>query len=84
MGSIIMVARPKINVAKISRIRFAVIWSISRETFVLQIAEKANNIAVKIAKLIRSKSSAIRISRNELFMIGKFRLRRISKYTTDL
>jgi len=44
---------------------------------VLQIAEKANNIAVKMAKLIRFKSFEIRISRNELFMIGKFRIRRI-------
>ena len=43
----------------------------------LQIAEKANNIAVEIAKLIRFKSLVIRISRNELFMIGKFRPRRI-------
>jgi hypothetical protein len=44
---------------------------------VLQIAEKANNMAVEMAKLIRFKSFAIRISRNELFMIGKFRIRRI-------
>ena len=43
----------------------------------LQIAEKANNIAVEMAKVIRFKSSAIRISRNELFMIGKFKIRRI-------
>ena len=43
----------------------------------LQIAEKANNIAVEMAKVIRFKSPAIRISRNELFMIGKFRIRRI-------
>ena len=43
----------------------------------LQIAEKANNIAVEMAKLIRFKSFEIRISRNELFMIGKFRIRRI-------
>lgn len=43
----------------------------------LQIAEKANNIAVEMAKVIRFKSPTIRISRNELFMIGKFKIRRI-------
>ena len=73
----IRVAIPKSDVAIRSLIRFALTWSIRRETFVLQIAEKANNIAVEMAKVIRFKSPTIRISRNELFMIGKFKIRRI-------
>lgn len=73
----IRVAIPKSDVAIRSLIRFALTWSIRRETFVLQIAEKANKKAVTMAKLISYTSLSLRISRNELFMIGNFSLTRI-------